>query len=257
MEDDPDKINDPDRQLAAKVVAKGKEYHESRVRSRDENAIKAKGRKEIADLGFRTDAYQHSLRVSRDLTPKEQKDYVRDFRFFLKVFGDNQADLWPEEAAKAAARAQKRAAKAAKAKESDIDRERRLAADSPRSDPARGGAGGAKGRGKAKDAPAKAVEPKVTGRRGKKGSIEIVSQTGVTTEESSLTPDKPWPDDEAAAANAAQEQEVGDALLTGHIDAVKAAAGERPSHGLGSVADEVPISQSEKSAAALAKAGLA
>lgn len=147
LEDDPDKINDPNRQLETKVVAQAEKYQQSRLRSQSENKIKADGRKEIDKLGFRTDAYQSALRVARDLTPAEQKQYVRDFRFFLKVFGDKQQELWPEDAAKAAARAKRKAERAAKDRaaaggETQEQQERRLAADTKRrSDPKSGGAG--------------------------------------------------------------------------------------------------------------------
>lgn len=158
MEDDPELINDPDRQLEAKVVKQAEKYQQSRLRSKSENAVKAEGRKEIDKLGFRTDAYQASLRVARDLTPAEQKQYVRDFRFFLKVFADKQLQLWPEDAALAVARAKRKAerkAKAAAAAGGDTAEQqlRRVNADTnPRSDPKRGGAG------KAKKAPKKSVE---------------------------------------------------------------------------------------------------
>lgn len=141
IEEDPDKINDPNRALEAKVVQQAEKYQGSRLRSQAENKVKAEGRKEIDKLGFRTDAYQSALRVARDLTPAEQKQYVRDFRFFLKAFGDKQQELWPEDAAKAAARAKRKAEAKAKAiaaagGESAESQERRLAADSnPRSKP--------------------------------------------------------------------------------------------------------------------------
>jgi len=156
MEDDPDLINDPDRQLEAKAFQQAEKYQASRVRSRNENKVKADGRKEIEKLGFDTDAYQVSLRVARDKTPAEQRKWVRDLKFFLKIFGNKQQELWPEDAAKAEARAKRKREKAAKAaaaagKETPEQQERRLAADTnPRSDPNRGGAKPRTGR-KAKD----------------------------------------------------------------------------------------------------------
>lgn len=222
MEDDPELINDPERKLEAKVVQQAEKYQGSRVRSQAENKIKAEGRKEIDKLGFRTDAYQSALRVARDLTPAEQKQYVRDFRFFLKVFGDKQQELWPEDAAKAAARfkrkAERKAEEAAKAGgETPEQQERRLAADfKRRSDPKSGGAG--KGRKKAEPPAA----PEVVGG--------------------------------AEAANAAAEQTEGEALLAtaGKGDA----QGLTGTTGLGSVADERPLSQSAQAAAVREQLGL-
>lgn len=224
MEDDPELINDPERKLEAKVVQQAEKYQGSRVRSQAENKIKAEGRKEIDKLGFRTDAYQSALRVARDLTPAEQKQYVRDFRFFLKVFGDKQQELWPEDAAKAAARfkrkTERKAKDAAKAGgETPEQQERRLAADlNPRS------------------------KPKATSAKKPKAGkgIDIVGQTGVTTAESPLVQES---GDELIARvarekTAEQEQRDGEALLA------TAGKGE-------------PLSQSAQVAAINAKLGLA
>lgn len=199
MEDDPELINDPDRQLEAKVVKQAEKYQQSRLRSKSENSIKAEGRKEIDKLGFRTDAYQASLRVARDLTPAEQKQYVRDFRFFLKVFADKQLQLWPEDAALAVARAKRKAERKAKdaAKaggETPEQQVRRLAADSnPRSDPKRGGAGKAKKAPKSQKA-ASNDEPK---------RDTIISETSTEAPEVIVSAEK----------NAELEQITGAALL--------------------------------------------
>lgn len=245
MEDDPDKINDPNRQLETKVVQQAEKYQASRLRSQNENKVKADGRKEIDKLGFRTDAYQSALRVARDLTPAEQKQYVRDFRFFLKVFGDKQQELWPEDAAKAAARAKRRAERKAKETaaaggETPEQQERRLAADlNPRSDPKRGGAG--KGRKKAE----KPATPAPAGDA------------------------KPWPDDTAAALAKAPPSDATHAALESSEAAINAeqeqiAGAEILDHkfgltgksGMGSVSDEKPLSQSAQVAAINEKLGL-
>lgn len=226
MEDDPDKINDPNRQLEANVVKQAEKYQQSRVRSQAENKLKAEGRKEIDKLGFRTDAYQSALRVARDLTPAEQKQYVRDFRFFLKAFGDRQQELWPEDAVKAAARAKRKAERKAKdaaaaGGESAEAQERRLAADAnPRSKP------------KASSA----RKPKAA-----KAAVEELNRAPLAS----------------AEANAAAEQAEGDQVLTAHVETMKAdATGLTGKTGLGSVADEVPISQSQQAAAIRDKMGL-
>lgn len=169
MNENPDEINNPDRQIAARVYNEAEAYAETRKVSKDLNEKRTKSRKNIVEMGFRKDAYQVAIRVVKDLTPREQKDFIRDLQTFLKILGGRQADLFPEEALKAAKREEKRKEKAAE----DKARAGR-SPDHPRSDPAAGGAGKpaahpaaakAKAKGKAKDAKPK-PDLKVVGGNG-------------------------------------------------------------------------------------------
>lgn len=141
MEEDPDKINDADRQIAARVYNEAEAYADTRRVSRDLNDKRTKSRKKIEEMGFRKDAYQTAIRVIKDLLPREQKDFMRDLSTFLKILGGRQADLFPEEALKAAKREEKRKAAAAENKPKTRAQADAKSDKNPKSDPKRGGAG--------------------------------------------------------------------------------------------------------------------
>lgn len=136
MEQDPDKINDADRQIEAKVYKQAQDYAETRVESRELNERRNEGRKEIVKMGFRKDAYQSAIRIIKDLTPREQADYMRDLKTFLKILGAKQADLFPEEHLRNIKREEDR-----KQREKEAKSSAGRSPDHPRSDPKSGGAG--------------------------------------------------------------------------------------------------------------------
>lgn len=222
MEDDPDKINDADRALEAHILKAGESYAESTIRQRAENKRRAENRKRISDLGIRTDAYQTAIKLVKDLTDSERKDFIRDLRLVTKVLGARQADLFPDEKIKAEKRVEKAKERAAKKPRGKDELDAATNAN-PRSNPATGGAAAGKKR----------------GRKPKPAGVEVVSQTGVTTEDVPLVEES---GDELIARvarekMAALEQREGGQILDTAMDGIK--------------------SQSEKSADALAKAGLA
>lgn len=133
--------------IASKVIEVAEDYAASVKRSRGENKKRAKGRETIDKLGVRTDAFQHGLRLVKDLTINEQKQYLRDLKMVISVVGRRQMELFPEDALRA-----KKREDALRAKEADAKAKAGVDADtSPRSDPKSGGAGGVKGRRKARD----------------------------------------------------------------------------------------------------------
>lgn len=213
--------------LDEKVVKMGEELA-SIFRKRKALNLEAKNIYTNADkLGIPPRAVQDAVGMVRIMDRDDRKAYQSGVRRVLKALEPAAAELFSEDVQRIAKRKAKDAARAAKAKESATAQEQRVAADSPRSDPKRGGAGGAKGRGKAKDKPAKGSH------------LSIVSQTGVTTEDVPLVEES---GDELIARvarekMAALEQREGGQILDTAMDGIK--------------------SQSEKSADALAKAGLA
>ncbi len=143
MEMDPEKVNDEQRsadlQIENSILKAGEAYSASHRRSRTENKERASNRARIKDLGMRTDAYQVGVRIVKDLTENERKDFLRDLNLVVKVLGAKQAELFPDEALKAAKREEKQREK--KAKEGRSQEELDAATnDNPRSDPAAGGA---------------------------------------------------------------------------------------------------------------------
>lgn len=140
METDPDKINDPDRndferQMESRLLESGNAYSASHRRSREENKVRANNRAKIKEMGMRTDAYQVGVRIVKDLTENERKDFLRDLNAVVKVLGSRQQELFPEEAMKAAKREERKNAKV-KGNEGAPNPD-----ENPRNDPASGGAG--------------------------------------------------------------------------------------------------------------------
>lgn len=138
MNDNPDEINDAERQIQARLYQEAQGYAETRKESAVLNKKRATSRKKIEEMGFRTDAYQVGIRIVKDLSDRERKDFMRDLKLVVDVLGKRQADLFPDEALKAAKREEARKAenkpksKAAADAKSDA---------SKRSDPKSGGAG--------------------------------------------------------------------------------------------------------------------
>lgn len=232
MPDDDDDHGDnrtADMKVDDTILKLAEQYVAYENRARQLNKDKAEVRAQADKIGIPSLAWQIGVRTVKIMDAKERADFQRGFKRVTGVLSKNAETLFPEDIARRQKRDAKAAAKAAKAKESATAQEQRVAADSPRSDPKRGGAGGAKGRGKATDVAAK--KPR--------GNIHVVSEAGVTTEDVPLVEET---GDELIARvarerQADQEQREGGNVLDSAIDGIK--------------------SQSEKSADALAKAGLA
>lgn len=248
MPDDDDDHGDnrpDDMKIDDTILKLAEQYVSYENRARQLNKDKAEVRAQADKIGIPSLAWQIGVRTVKIMDAKERADFQRGFKRVTGVLSKNAETLFPEDIARRQKRDAKAAAKAAKAKESATAQEQRVAADSPRSDPKRGGAGGAKGRGKAKDAKAKKPANAVSGR----DPVETLNRAPLAT----LTDAEAFADQQAgqgaafdgdpAAANAALEQAEGDQFLTGHIEAAKSAA--------------EPLSQSAQSAEALRKAGLA
>lgn len=139
LEDDPDKINDAERQIEAKIGQIGEAYAASNKRQKTENKTRAENRAKIKEMGIRTDAYQVGVKLARDLTETERKDFMRDLTLVVKVLGAKQQELFPDEALKAAKREQAKKDKAAKAPRSKEELDA-ASEENPRSDPNSGGA---------------------------------------------------------------------------------------------------------------------
>jgi hypothetical protein len=136
MEQDPDKINDIERQIEQRVFKEGEAYAASHKRSRAENKDRSASRERIKEMGLRTDAYQVGVRIVKDLTALERKAFLQDLELVVRVLGSRQKDLFPEEAMRAEKREQRRKEAEAEAKKGsagapDPDK-------NPRSDPEQG-----------------------------------------------------------------------------------------------------------------------
>lgn len=139
MTNDPNFINDPQRQLEANLDKIGERYSSSHKRSRTENKERADIRARAKELGLRTDAFQTGIKIVKDLTENERKDFLRDLDLIVRVFGAKQSELFPDEALKAEQRVKRQAERAAK--EGRTKEELDAASDSnSRSDPSAGGA---------------------------------------------------------------------------------------------------------------------
>lgn len=135
MTDDPNFINDPDRQIASSIDKIGERYSASHKRSRTENKERSEIRARAKELGIRTDAFQVGVRIVKDLTANERKDFLRDLDLIVKTLGARQAELFPDEALRAAKR------EAAKGNKTRTQAELDAKTDTdPKSDPAAGGA---------------------------------------------------------------------------------------------------------------------
>lgn len=197
MAEDDDNLNDftlpphsneaADAQLDAKALKLVEDYVASLRRSQNENTIRQGVRENIIKLGIHSLAFQHELNAAKMMDKADRASYMGSRRRMGKILADKVEDLFkPEQDAlkKRKDKAKEKAAKAAAAagKETPEQQERRLAADlNPRNDPKSGGAGKAK-RGKKMTA----VERAEATSAERNGGINIVSQSGVTTEESEL-----------------------------------------------------------------------
>jgi hypothetical protein len=132
-------LTDAEAQIEATLFKQGQEYAARNQRSKAENKGRAESRAAIKSLGMNPSAYAQAVKLIKDLTPGELKDWKRDFELTLKVMGSKQRELFPAEQLAAEARIQRAKDKAAKAGRTKAE----MDADSdanPRSDPTAGGA---------------------------------------------------------------------------------------------------------------------
>lgn len=201
-----------------------KQYRASQVRSANENDIRGDIRETVEKLGLDGKSFQDSIRMELELTEGGRMDYVNGLNEMSGILKGRTVDLLGEdEARRKEERIKRREEREAKAKAGANP----PAPDSPRGDPAKGGAGGVDGKKKAKDAKPKAVEPKVTGRKpGRPRKTVPVGQEGqpgdLKVGELVQAQDKPA---DAAAANAAQEQVEGGAIVDGALERINGASG--------------------------------
>lgn len=147
MTENPDEINDADRQIAQVIWNEGQAYAENNKISKKQNKARAESRERIKQTGIRPDAYALAVKHIKDLSTREQIEFLDDYKLVMKTMGSRQAELFPEESLKIAKREadrkrreeedKKKAAEAATLKGVDPD-------TNPRSDPTKGGAGKAK-----------------------------------------------------------------------------------------------------------------
>src|SRR5690606_33267697 len=99
------------------------------------NKERSEIRNRAKELGLRTDAFQVGVRIVKDLTANERKDFLRDLDLVVKTLGARQAELFPDEALRAAKREERKANKGRSKDELDAKTD-----SDPRSDPSAGGA---------------------------------------------------------------------------------------------------------------------
>lgn len=220
---------------AATLFDLAKQYRASQVRSANENVIRNDIRETVEKLGLDDKSFQDSIRMELELTEGDRLDYVNGLKEMQEVLRGKATDLFGEEEMRKKEerikKREERAAAAAAGAAASTD-------SNPRSDPKRGGAGGADGKSKAKDGAPKKPGNKHSARGG--GDV-VVGMDGK-------------PVDGAAAPGVTQaedEQAEGAAILDGHLDTMKAEAGQAPAGDTGQ-----PISQSAQAAAIRDNLGL-
>lgn len=232
---------------AATLFDLAKQYRASQVRSANENDIRTDIRETVEKLGLDSKSFQDSIRMELELTEGDRLDYVNGLQEMQEVLRDKATDLFGEEEMRKKEerikKRQERAAAASAPPSTDSN---------PRSDPKRGGAGGADGKSKAKDGAPKKPGNKHSAR----GGGDVVGMDGKPVDGTTRTP--PTEAELTAAAAAApgaqvanDEQAEGAAILDGHLDTMKAEAGQAPAGDTGQ-----PISQSAQAAAIRDNLGL-
>ena len=165
------------------------------------------------DHGYSSLAFQEVVRKVKKMTTEERLAHEEQVARGLRVAGVLvQAELWPEMAKKAAARKSKREKAAAKAAAAAASK---TAEDIERGDPKRGGAGGANGRGKAKDGSGK-KQARGAGRGSAAARAEETSERNAKLADTMAGSAGAEPGQMADA-----EQTAGGAILDGAIDGIK------------------------------------
>lgn len=146
--------------LDEKLLKMGEEYVHIQERRRDLNDDAKTIRSNAEKLGIHPLAFQHAVNTVKLMDKADLKSYQSSVRRMVKVLEPAAPTLFPDETLRREKRKAKELAKAAKV----ADPRDKTAPDNPKGDPKRGGAGGAKGRGKAKDAKPKKPGNVLSGR---------------------------------------------------------------------------------------------
>lgn len=154
-EADNDRINDPDVQVDNKIIKLAEEYNSLNQRSKDLSDDRKTIRENVEKLGIHPLAWQHAVKLTKDMTDGERRDYQVGMNRVLKVIGERAGDLFPEDVERTNKRAERKAERAAKDGRTQAELDAKTDTD-PKSDPKKGGAG--KGR-KKKDEPAADTRP--------------------------------------------------------------------------------------------------
>lgn len=213
MTENPDEINDADRHVQQVIFNEGQDYAERNKASKIANKARADSRERIKQIGIRTDAYGLAIKHIKDLSPREQAEWLEHYILVMKTMGKRQAELFPEEALKIAKREADRKKREDDAKKKAAEESTRRGVDAdtnPRSDPKNGGAG--KGKTKANGVPVTKPNPAdALEERKKAAGIRVVGTEpgemkqpeGVQAESPPTAPTPPSEQDEGAAALAA------------------------------------------------------
>jgi len=137
---DADRINDPDVQVDNKIIKLAEEYNSLNQRSKDLSEDRKTIRENVEKLGIHPLAWQHAVKITKDMTEGDRRDYQVGMNRVLKVIGERAGDLFPEDFERTTKRAERKAEK--KAKEGRTEAELNAKTDTdPKSDPKKGGAG--------------------------------------------------------------------------------------------------------------------
>lgn len=129
-------INDLDRQLEQAIWREGQDYAERGARAKKDAEARKDSRNRLKERGLDPNAFHVAVGLVKRKTPRQLKDWLRDFNAAVAVLSAKQADLFPEEAAAALKREQAKEARAPlSGKEGAPNPD-----TNPRSDPEAGGA---------------------------------------------------------------------------------------------------------------------
>jgi hypothetical protein len=266
-----------EQQIDSTIIKLAEQYASLEKRAKELNEEKKHIREQADKIGISSLAWQIGVKTVKLMDKGERADFQRGYKRVITVLGERQRELWPEDADRIQKRKDAATAKAkVTGKEGAPDPDK-----NPRSDPASGGAGKKRGRPTNAEKAARAVAAQVSDRaedtadRNKRVDDVRAESAGAEPgdmasplDESDFpepeTDDKSVPEtgDEMIARVSAEkmaelEQREGGQILDRAIDNMKTDAnGLTGKTGLGSISDEVPLSQSQQAAEARAKAGI-
>lgn len=131
---DEDRLNeDAELQIDGKIIKLAEEYNALNRRSKDLSDDRKVIRENVEKLGVHALAWQHAVKITKDMTEGERRDYQVSMNRVMKVIGERAGDLFPEAQEAANKRAERKAKITGKEGAPDPDA-------NPRSDPNAGGA---------------------------------------------------------------------------------------------------------------------
>lgn len=129
----------PDEQIDNTIIKLAEQYATCDRKSKEINDERKTIRDNAEKLGIPSKAFQHAVGMVKHMSDGERRDYQVGVNRMLKVIGERQGDLFPQEAEKVKKREERKAEAAAKAGRSA--EELNAASDANRrSDPNAGGA---------------------------------------------------------------------------------------------------------------------